>query len=79
MELEEKAGKDSYFQELRANLDMDRNKIISMLTDAEDSASKPASVSEIRQNVKQTRPNGNKSRCHVYSSPAAAAGLFLLS
>ena len=32
-------NKDSYFQELRANLDMDRNKIISMLTDAEDSAS----------------------------------------
>lgn len=32
-------NKDSYFQELRATLDMDRNKIISMLTDAEDSAS----------------------------------------
>lgn len=30
---------DSYFQELRASLDIDRNKIISMLTDAEDSAS----------------------------------------
>ena len=32
-------GIRSYFQELRATLDMDRNKIISMLTDAEDSAS----------------------------------------
>lgn len=32
-------NQDSYFQELRATLDMDRNKIISMLTDAEESAS----------------------------------------
>ena len=32
-------NKDSYFQELRANLDMDRNKIISMLTESESSAS----------------------------------------
>ena len=30
---------DTYFRELRATLDMDRNKIISMLTDAESSAS----------------------------------------
>ena len=29
---------DAYFQELRATLDMDRNKIISMLTEAESSA-----------------------------------------
>lgn len=33
---------DAYFQELRATLDMDRNKIISMLTDAESSASSQA-------------------------------------
>lgn len=33
---------DTYFQELRATLDMDRNKIISMLTDAENSASSAA-------------------------------------
>lgn len=32
---------DTYFQELRATLDMDRNKIISMLSDAESSASDP--------------------------------------
>ena len=32
-------NKDSYFQELRASLDMDRNKIVAMLTDAEESAS----------------------------------------
>lgn len=31
-------NEDTYFQELRANLEMDRNKIISMLTDAEESA-----------------------------------------
>ncbi len=30
---------DTYFQELRANLELDRNKIISMLTEAEESAS----------------------------------------
>ena len=30
---------DTYFQELRATLDMDRNKIISMLTESESSAS----------------------------------------
>ncbi|HIU26511.1 MAG TPA: SpoIIIAH-like family protein [Candidatus Copromorpha excrementigallinarum] len=30
---------DTYFQELRATLDMDRNKIISMLTDSESSSS----------------------------------------
>ena len=33
---------DTYFQELRATLDMDRNKIISMLTEAENSASMAA-------------------------------------
>lgn len=33
---------DTYFQELRATLDMDRNKIISMLTEAENSASTAA-------------------------------------
>ena len=33
---------DTYFQELRATLDMDRNQIISMLTEAEESASTKA-------------------------------------
>lgn len=33
---------DTYFQELRATLDMDRNKIISMLTEAESSAASQA-------------------------------------
>lgn len=33
---------DTYFQELRATLDIDRNKIISMLTEAENSASTAA-------------------------------------
>lgn len=37
---------DTYFQELRATLDMDRNKIISMLTDAESSASTKAEKEE---------------------------------
>lgn len=37
---------DTYFQELRATLDMDRNKIISMLTDAETSASTKAEKEE---------------------------------
>jgi len=37
---------DTYFQELRATLDMDRNKIISMLTDAESSASTQAEKKE---------------------------------
>lgn len=32
---------DTFFQELRATLDMDRNKIISMLSDAETSSSDP--------------------------------------
>lgn len=31
-------NEDTYFQELRANLEMDRNKIISMLTETEESA-----------------------------------------
>lgn len=38
---------DTYFQELRANLEMDRNKIISMLTEAEESAS----TSEKKENA----------------------------
>lgn len=37
---------DTYFQELRATLDMDRNKIISMLEDAEGSASSKAEKEE---------------------------------
>lgn len=37
---------DTYFQELRATLDMDRNQIISMLTDAEASASTKAEKEE---------------------------------
>ena len=37
---------DTYFQELRATLDMDRNKIISMLTDVESSASAQAEKKE---------------------------------
>lgn len=37
---------DTYFQELRATLDMDRNKIISMLEDAESSASSRAEKEE---------------------------------
>jgi hypothetical protein len=35
-------NEDTYFQEMRATLDMERNKIISMLTDAESSASTQA-------------------------------------
>lgn len=38
-EVAEPENTDTYFQELRATLDMDRNKIISMLSDAEGSAS----------------------------------------
>ena len=38
-DVSELENSDTYFQELRATLDMDRNKIISMLTDAENSAS----------------------------------------
>ena len=37
---------DTYFQEMRATLDMDRNKIISMLTDAENSAASQAEKAE---------------------------------
>ena len=37
---------DTYFQELRATLDIDRNNIISMLTDAESSASTKAEKEE---------------------------------
>ena len=37
---------DAYFQEMRATLDMDRNRIISMLTDAENSASSEAEKEE---------------------------------
>lgn len=39
-------NKDTYFQELRATLDMDRNKIISMLTESEASASSSAEKSK---------------------------------
>lgn len=38
---------DTYFRELRATLDMDRNKILSMLTDAEGSASAKAEKEEV--------------------------------
>ena len=38
-DVSELKNKDTYFQELRATLDMDRNKIISMLTESESSAS----------------------------------------
>ena len=37
---------DTYMNELRATLDMDRNKIISMLSDSESSASTPAEKEE---------------------------------
>lgn len=37
---------DTYFQELRATLDIDRNKIIALLTDAESSASTKAEKEE---------------------------------
>lgn len=37
---------DTYFQELRATLDMDRNEIIAMLSDAENSASTSAEKQE---------------------------------
>lgn len=37
---------DAYFKEMRATLDMERNKIISMLTDAESSASTKAEKQE---------------------------------
>lgn len=37
---------DTYFQELRATLDMDRNKIISMLTESESSASSKSEKDE---------------------------------
>ena len=45
-DVSELENSDSYFQELRATLDMDRNKIISMLTDAESSASSEAEKKE---------------------------------
>lgn len=46
-EVAEPENADSYFQELRATLDMDRNKIISMLSDAEGSAA----TSEEKENA----------------------------
>lgn len=39
-------NKDTYFRELRATLDIDRNQIISMLTEAESSASSKAEKNE---------------------------------
>ena len=39
-------NKDTYFQEMRATLDMDRKQILSMLTDAESSASTAAEKEE---------------------------------
>lgn len=39
-------NKDTYFRELRATLDMDRNQIISMLTEAESTASTKAEKDE---------------------------------
>lgn len=52
-EVVEPENTDTYFQELRATLDMDRNKIIALLTDAEGSAStsdekKEASAEKMR-------------------------------
>ena len=45
-DVSELENKDTYFQELRATLDMDRNQIISMLTEAESSASTKAEKEE---------------------------------
>ena len=45
-DVSELENSDAYFQELRATLDMDRNKIISMLTDAESSASNESEKKE---------------------------------
>ena len=45
-DVSELENNDAYFQELRATLDMDRNKIISMLTDAEGAAGTEAEKKE---------------------------------
>ena len=45
-DVSELENSDAYFQEMRATLDMDRNRIISMLTDAENSASSEAEKEE---------------------------------
>ncbi|MDO4485803.1 MAG: SpoIIIAH-like family protein [Bacillota bacterium] len=45
-DVSELENNDAYFQELRATLDMDRNKIISMLTEAEGSAGTEAEKKE---------------------------------
>lgn len=45
-DVSELENSDTYFRELRATLDMDRNKIISMLTDSEGSASTSAEKKE---------------------------------
>lgn len=45
-DVSELENSDAYFQEMRATLDMDRNKIISMLTDAENSASSESEKEE---------------------------------
>ena len=45
-DVSELENSDAYFQEMRATLDMDRNRIISMLTDAENSATSEAEKEE---------------------------------
>ena len=45
-DVSELENKDTYFQELRATLDMDRNQILAMLSDAESSASTKAEKEE---------------------------------
>lgn len=45
-DVSELENSDAYFQEMRATLDMDRNRIISMLTDAENSAASEAEKEE---------------------------------
>ena len=45
-DVSELENSDTYFQELRATLDMDRNQIISLLTDAESTASTQAEKEE---------------------------------
>lgn len=45
-DVSELENSDTYFQEMRATLDMDREKIISMLTEAESSASSKAEKEE---------------------------------
>ena len=45
-DVSELENSDAYFQEMRSTLDMDRNRIISMLTDAENSAASEAEKEE---------------------------------